>query len=269
MRLWVIGSAHATAYTGTLLMLDQMWYRDYPRSSFHWFNDWDEWKQMDKVAHFTNAYHLSRLSYHSFRWTGLTNHRAALWGSISGSVFLTTVEILDGFSAQWGASAGDLAANTLGSLLFFSQQTAWQQQKIVLKYSFSNSRLHPYRPELLGNNLLENIVKDYNGLTFWLSLNPDALGVTYLKLPPWLNLAIGFGATGMLGGTTNPVPDGTIPFMQRSRQFYLSPDIDYTRIPTQSTTLRHLFTALNFIKFPAPALEYHQHEGFSFHLVFF
>jgi hypothetical protein len=101
-RLWITGSAHVLLYTITLAGLDGMWYRDYPRSSFHFFDDLPEWKQMDKAAHAANAYQLSRLSYYTFRHAGLGNNKAAIWGSVSGAVFLTTVEIMDGFSCRMG-----------------------------------------------------------------------------------------------------------------------------------------------------------------------
>jgi hypothetical protein len=270
-RLWGVGSGHVLLYTGTLTVLDRMWYRDFPRSGFHFHNDLPDWLQMDKVAHAANAYQLSRLSYYTFRWSGLNNNYAAIWGSISGNIFLTTVEIMDGFSAEWGASLSDFAANTLGSLSFFAQQMAWQEQKIVWKYSFSQSGLQRYRPDLLGSNLPENILKDYNGLTFWLSFNISALTGGNNSIPPWLNVALGYGAMGMLGGRENPADHNEIllPQMARYRQFYLAPDIDFARIPTQNQTLKQILNTINFIKLPTPALEYNQEQGFSFHLLFF
>ena len=40
----------------------------------------------------------------------------------------------------------------------------------------------------------------------------------------------------------------------RKRQFYLAPDIDFTKIPTRSRFLKTAFSVLNAFKFPAPAL---------------
>lgn len=267
---WVAG-AHAVAYTGTMLLLDQMWYREHPRSSFHFHDDSRHWMQMDKLGHTTTAYHFSRFSYYSFRAAGLSNHSGALWGSISGSLFLTTIEILDGFSQQWGASWSDLAANTLGSLSFYLQQRCWQEQRILWKYSFRPSGLEQYRPDLLGSNLGENLIKDYNGQTYWLSLNLKALLTMDTPFPSWLNLAIGHGAHGMLGSLTNPTHHQGIPLpaIARSRSLYLAPDIDFARIPSQSPMLRGLLHTLNFIKFPAPALEYNTLYGWQLHWVFF
>lgn len=269
-RLWWVGSAHVAGYTGTLLVLNQMWYSDHPRSSFGFYNDLASWKQMDKTGHIMSAYHFSRLSHYTFRWAGLANNRAAMWGSISGNLFLTTIEILDGFSEEWGASWSDLAANTAGSLLFYSQQISWEEQKITLKYSYTSSGLPKYRPDLLGHNLGENLIKDYNGITAWASFNLHSLTHSDI-FPPWLNIAVGYSATGLLGSYDNPAEynGNPIPHFHRYRQLYLSPDIDFSRIPTRSHTLHQILTTLNFIKFPAPALEYNQQHGFVLHWVFF
>ena len=44
--------------------------------------------------------------------------------------------------------------------------------------------------------------------------------------------------------------------IRRYRQWYLSPDIDFTKIKTNKKGLRVLFFALTAFKFPAPSLEF-------------
>ena len=44
--------------------------------------------------------------------------------------------------------------------------------------------------------------------------------------------------------------------IQRYRQWYIAPDIDFTKIKTNSKFLHVLFGALNSFKFPTPALEF-------------
>jgi hypothetical protein len=114
----------------------------------------------------------------------------------------------------------------------------------------------------LGSNLQENLLKDYNGQTYWLSVNPAAFMNSAASFPKWLNIAIGYGAEGMIGGSVNPVltdVDGNNIYFDRYRQFYLSLDIDLTRIKTRSSFLKALFTTIGFIKIPAPALEFSRH----------
>ena len=125
--------------------------------------------------------------------------------------FLRLFEILDGFSAEWGASAGDLIANTAGTALFIGQQLGWNDQRFYLKWSYHPNRISrncPRNMELtnLGKNDLESILKDYNGQTYWLSGNIKSFLPKRSKFPGWLNVAVGYGGEGMLGATS-PTPD--------------------------------------------------------------
>ncbi len=267
---WLVGGK-TVALAGTMILLDQMWYSNYPRTSFHFFNDNKHWKQMDKLGHVASAYHFSAASAATFRWAGLSNRQSALYGSITGTLFLTTIEILDGFSKEWGFSWGDQAANFSGSGLFYLQQVAWKSQKVKVRYSYTSSGLPEYRPDLLGKNLAEHMLKDYNGMTFWLSANMNMFSQKREIFPPWLNMAIGYSANGMLGSVENPSEHNgqPLPEMQRYRQWFLAPDIDFSQIDTDSRFLTILFKAFDFVKFPAPALEYNRKYGWRVHLVYF
>ncbi len=270
-RLIFVGSSMATAYVASLILLDQAWYKDFPRSSFHFHDDNKDWLQIDKLGHSTTSYYLSNISFKAYKWAGLNNNQAAIWGGVSGWIFLSAIEIMDGFSSQWGASSGDIIANTAGVALFASQQILLQDQKIKLKFSFSDSGLSKYRPDLLGSNLAENILKDYNGQTYWLSFNLNSLTGNDSNIPQWLNLAVGYGAYGMLGSSSNPdyLNGRPLPYYDRTRHWYLSPDIDYSKINTDSEVLKSIFALFDFIKMPAPAIEYSKKHGFTFHFMFF
>jgi hypothetical protein len=258
-RLILVSGSQALLYTGTLVGLNELWYKNYPRSKFHTFNDNEEWLQMDKVGHFTTAYYISRFGYESYNWCGI-EHKKAIWlGGSLGFIYQGTIEMLDGFSSEWGFSWGDFAANTIGSLAFITQQLSWNDQRIVLKYSFRQSGYSYYRPNVLGSNLQENMLKDYNGQTYWLSANIYSFLNEESKFPKWLNIAIGYGANGMTGGNTNPVyiaANGNQIEFERYRQFYLSLDIDLSRIKTKSKLLTIILKSVGFIKIPAPALEF-------------
>lgn len=261
-RFAIVVSSEAALYGGSLVGLNELWYKDYPRSSFHFFNDNDEWLQMDKMGHMTTSYYIGRVGMGLMNWTGLERKKAIWYGGMLGSVYQSTIEILDGYSSEWGFSVGDFAANTAGSLLCVGQQLAWNDQRIVLKYSFQQSPYAKYRPNELGRNLQENLLKDYNGQTYWLSVNPSAFMSSPALFPRWLNIAFGYGATGMTGGKFNPPyidANGNQVYFERYRQFYLSLDVDLTRIRTRSRFLKSIFYAVGFIKVPAPALEIDRH----------
>src|SRR5690606_13125185 len=160
-----------------------------------------------------------------------------LWGSLLGVILLTPIEVLDGFSAEYGASWGDVVANVSGSAFVYTQYMLWNEARITPKYSFSQTNLAQRRPELLGNGLHEEIIKDYNGMTFWWSFDIFSLLGKNRKFPKWLNIAVGYGANGMISSNDNSSrARGYDPF----RQYYLAIDLDLTHIKTESKFIRAL-----------------------------
>ena len=261
--LFTEGALYAASMTGLYFL----WYADYPQSSFHFFNDNNEWMQMDKIGHATAAYYISRIGYASYRWSGVERKKAIWFGGLLGFAFMTNIEVFDGFSAEWGFSTGDFIANTAGCFLFIGQELGWREQRILLKYSFHQTIYPKYNPELLGDNLIQNMVKDYNGMTFWLSGNISSFLPKESKFPKWINVAFGYSAEGMTGGNTNNTQG--MPETTRYRQYYLSMDIDLTRIKTRSKVLKGIFSVVNFIKVPFPALEYNSLGQFKFYFLYF
>ena len=257
-RLTPVIVSGAALYAGSMTALYKTWYSNYPQSKFHFFNDNNEYLQMDKMGHFTTTYYISKLGYNTLRWSGLTENQSVLYGGGMGIMYLTVVEILDGFSAEWGFSPGDMTANTLGASLFVGEQLLWKEQRIQLKWSFHQTQYAKYRPDLLGKNLGEQWLKDYNGQTYWFSANIKSFLKRESKFPVWLNLAVGYGAEGMTGAAYNSLMYNgkIIPLYNRYRQFYLSGDIDISRIKTRSKTLHLILNALSFIKIPFPTLEF-------------
>lgn len=251
--------------TTALIGLDQLWYADYPRSKFKTLDDSGEWLQIDKFGHVFSSYQLGRLGANTLNWAGVSKKNQIIYGSTLGLGFLTVVEVMDGFSEEWGFSWTDMAANTLGSGLFVGQELLWQEQRIHLKYSFHQTRFAKQRPDKLGNGFAEEFLKDYNGQTYWLSANINS----FLKtdyLPNWLNLAFGYGADGMLTGEPN---DPLYINQNRTRQYYLSLDIDLTRIKTKSDFLKTIFDVLNVIKVPFPALELNSKGRLKMHYIYY
>ncbi len=247
------------------------WYEDYPHSSFHFVNDNNEWLQMDKMGHAIAAYNIGKTGYALLRWPDVDRKKSVWYGGTLGFAYLTVVEIMDGFSQEWGASAGDIAANALGSGLFIGQQLAWDEQRISLKWSYHETKYAQYRPEILGRNFPERMLKDYNGQTFWLSVNVRSFLPEQSRFPKWLNVALGYGADGMLGGTANPAEvDGTVlPSFDRERRYFLSLDLDLNRIETRSKTLKMLLNIVGVFKIPFPAIEYNSGNAWKLHGLYF
>ena len=258
-------------WAGSMIGFGTLWYNDYAQSSFHFFDDSKEWNQMDKAGHFVTSYYLNNIGTSLFTWSGVERRKSIWLGGTVGTLFLLTVEVFDGYSSNWGASWGDLAANTAGRLVSMTQNALWNEQRIVFKFSFHETSIAQYRPKVLGENLTEQILKDYNGQTYWMSVNIHSFLKEESKFPRWLNVALGYGADGMTGGETNPIlVDGNIiPQFQRQRQYYLSLDVDLTKIPTKSKVLKAVFQTFGFLKIPFPTLEYNDGLGMRYHLLYF
>jgi len=265
-RVKLVTAANITGYGGALAALSAIWYAKQPRSGFHFFNDDAEWLQVDKAGHMYSAYLESNASMEMWRWAGLGRKERIWIGGLSGVAYQSIIEILDGFSSEYGFSTGDFAANILGSATFISQELAWDEQRIKIKFSFHKKNyqgadLNARADDIYGKTAIERFIKDYNAQSYWISANIHSF-FPETKLPCWLNISAGYGAEGMFGARSNIASDktGNVTFDRRDitryRQWYLSPDVDFSKIRTHKKGVKILLFVLNSFKFPAPALEY-------------
>ena len=250
----------------TIVGLNQLWYADFERSKFKTINDNHEWLQMDKLGHVFTSYQLGKHGVQLLDWSGVSERHQLIYGSTLGFTFLTAVEVLDGYSAEWGFSWGDILANGAGTGLYVGQELLWKEQRIVLKYSFRQTEFAELRPDKLGKTYLEHILKDYNGQTYWLSANLSSFFKNN-HIPKWLNIAVGYGGEGMLSGTKD-IDNQVLTTNSRYRQYYLSFDLNLSAIKTKSKWLKSVFEVVNMIKVPFPALEFNK-KGVDFHLLLY
>ena len=234
---------------GSIYGLNKLWYSNENQSSFHLFNDSKNWMQMDKMGHAFTVYHLTRGLNEIYTWTGLSQKKS-LWTAAGISMgYLSAIEILDGFSETWGFSLSDMAFNTLGMGLYLFQEHYFQRQIFKPKFSFHQTRFAEQRPDVLGNNFVESLLKDYNGQTYWLSFSPFQLGVQ--QWPNWLMLSFGHSIRGRLKGDA-PIYEG----IESNRELLFSLDIDLSQISVKSKLLKSFLEALNTLKLPFPSILY-------------
>lgn len=286
-RLIALSTTVGVSYVATSVALYNTWYSEYPKTSFHLFDDLGEWNNMDKFGHVYTAYFQGIMGYKMARWTGLSDKKAILIGAVAGSLFQTTVEVMDGFSSKWGFSLSDMAANVIGTSAFVIQQKYWGTQRIQLKIS-SWPEGHPdqliYSSQgwttsiksradfLFGSSFLERFLKDYNAQTYWLSANISSF-LPQSKTPKWLNLSLGLSSENLYGGFENVWRINSSDFdanesFPREFQFLLGLDVDFTKIKTNKHFLKAILTALNMYRFPFPAIEFNTNGEVNFHLVF-
>jgi hypothetical protein len=273
-RLRTFGAAYSGTYLAGASALYMMWYKDYPTSSFHFFDDGIEWNQSDKYGHFFSAYFQSRVLTQAFRWTGMKPQKSAWLAAGTSFLTMSTIEIFDGFSQKWGASGWDLLANGLGAGFFLGQELTFKKQIIRLKYSFTfqsynDPVLQTRSSQLYGNGYLHRLIKDYNGTTLWFCASAGDI-FPKQKNYKWLGMAVGIGNGGMFGGEENAWVDSKGIYFQRYdferyRRFMISPDIDLEKIETSNKFLKSIFFLANHIKLPLPTLEINTKGEFLMH----
>lgn len=244
-------------YFGGMSYLQFIWYKDHERVPFHFYNDNSGYLQVDKFGHSFGSYFESYIGYHWLRKAGVPKKQSLLYGGTLGFLLQAPIEVFDGMYEGWGFSWGDIIANASGPALLIGQELLFDEQLFKYKLSMSQSEYAPMANGYLGNNLLESLFYDYNSLTFWMSTNMNRF-VLRDKLPDWLSMSAGYSANGMFGEFSNRryFRGIEIPETERYRQFLLSLDVDWTKIPTSSRFLKALFQAMVFIKLPFPAIEF-------------
>jgi hypothetical protein len=176
-RVILSSSIIGLGYVSSLIALHDVWYSEFPKSTFHFFNDGSNWMQMDKFGHGFSGYMLSQKAGDLYRWSGVKN-----------------------------------------------------------------------RPEVLGSNFPEQLLKDYNGQTYWFSFPIGGFAQSVKKMN-WLCLSLGYSVDQKLVGDQDAYLD-----FRAARQFLVSLDIDLTRLPIKNPTLKKVLAQLNMIKIPFSAL---------------
>lgn len=279
-RVITVTTGLAATYGLANIWFAKAWYAQFDKERFHFFNDASEWLQLDKAGHVTSAYYINRLSHDLYNWAGLKEH-SAMWAGVGvAQAYQLLIEIQDGFSAEWGFSWTDIAANVSGSLIYAAQHYAWGEQRFVIKESAwpynHPDEFQDRADDLYGETFGEQFLKDYNATTFWLTVSPGSFIKREHKFPDWIGISVGYGGRGMYGGFKNTWCDADVSKgdtcppedlntsaidVPRVREFYLSLDIDFTKIKTKSNALKAFLEIINIIKIPFPALEFYAGDG--------
>ncbi len=277
------------AYTGFSIGLYNSWYKNFDLEPFHLYNDWGEWRHMDKMGHIYSGYFQSLLCHDGARWAGLSKNKSIWIGMAFSTLFQTTIEVMDGFSPKWGFSLPDIGANVLGTSFFAAQQHFWDEQRISIKISsipksyphqaihsvegLSSTTLNSRVDQLYGTNFFERYLKDYNAQTYWASVRLHSFLPEGNRWPKWLNLAIGYGAENMYGGYQNSWTQNSHSFIldpkeyPRYSQVFLGFDVDLPQLNPRSPFLKTMCSVFNIFKVPSPALEINTQGQIKFHFL--
>lgn len=255
-RALVIGIGLPVIHATSIVLFNELWYKNQPRESFHFFNDGKEWNQVDKVGHFHSAFFLSESASGVFKWAGFSSRRSDLYGLGTSFLLMTTIEVLDGYSSSFGASGWDILANIGGMGFYLGQKSLWNEIRIHPKFSFRPTSYSNLRPGVLGSNSMEELFKDYNGQTYWLSFDIDKLlSIEKPGILKWINLAAGYGANNMVFARSS---ENLLAGYNDYRQFYLALDFDLSHVRSKSGFVNSLLFFINMIHLPAPGLEFNK-----------
>jgi len=252
-----------TVWAGSMTALWQLWYANSETGKIHSFDDSKNWLQMDKAGHFYTAYQINRLTTDLYDWSGISEKNAVWIGTGISLGYQTTLEVFDGFSNEWGFSWSDMTANTIGTFSYTAQQLIWKEQRIIPKFSYHPTEFNSIRPNILGETELQSILKDYNGQTYWLSFSIGSF-FPKSKIPEWACLSLGYSVNNKLvGDQSNYLDVATGNYYQEERQFLLSLDIDFSKLPIKKPWLKSIVNQFNYLKIPFPAIMFKNGKVFG------
>lgn len=231
------------------------WY-DRTSDKFQFRDDWyDHSLNVDKLGHFWTTSVLYKTVYKLALWSNFSETQS-MWIS-TGLAWLQMlpIEIKDGYFVTYGFALTDLAANTLGAVYPTLQKIYPALEPFNLKMSmhltphYSNDKYYQIR----------NPVDDYEGRTFWLSIDVNTLipKAADPYWPDWLNIAVGYGGSDMFTERGNWNIDKNRKGLG-NQEWYLAFDYDLLKIfnPDENTFFYQLLDFLNMIHLPSPTIRF-------------
>lgn len=252
LRLSSMIGVMATANTVAYLYQRKVWYTQ-ETTVFHsleFINDWNKYQQMDKFGHFEDAYFTSDLAGKIYRWSGFSGNTSVWLGALSGWFWMLEIEVSDAFMAEWGFSWGDMLANTLGSAFYVLQQHNYDALGgIHPKFSWHTSEAWK---ENRYNKDPQAFFEDYEGMTFWLTVNPHHYFPESWKknYPQWLaplGIAFGIGAKEI---ARHP--------WSGYKEYFIGLDVDLRKLPIWDdwNFFKFIKSEVNFLRLPLPTIRF-------------
>ena len=63
--------SEVAVFSLALVGFNELWYKNYPKSNFHFVNDNSSWLQMDKLGHAATSYYGGVNGIKLYKWTGI------------------------------------------------------------------------------------------------------------------------------------------------------------------------------------------------------
>lgn len=253
----------AGTYTGIFVLqhigqMSTIWKN---RGPFHIVEDGKYAMYIDKAGHFYGTFLSSYVLSQTLIECGLSYDWASAVGGLLGLGYTTYVEVLDGFSRDWGFCPSDFYADVAGALFF------WGYSHLPLLQNFTPKFM--YFPPRWFNSYSRKpssmFIDDYSAHTFWISVNvynllPKTVQSYY---PKWLDISVGFAVRNLcdpLNPANNCNPSVSEPvyhYVWGNRKIIIALDYDLVKLlPDGSPFWNWLKQSLNYFKLPSPAIEF-------------
>jgi len=237
----------ATAYAAAYGFVFAKGWWDEEEEGFHFENDFDYAKNIDKLGHFSAGVLISEIFYEGYRWSGLSEFKSYLFSGLTAMSTHIAIDVKDGFAPEWGFSIFDVLGGTLGGFLPMAERYVPVFKYIDLKWSYwINSKVY------YENTDTGVFTDDYPNHTYWCSFKIDRMlpEVARKYYPDWLAIAAGLSVDDVIFHKgMGKHPKGG------SYEIYIALDYDLEALRPQSRWARTLVKYLNYIKFPAPTLQ--------------
>jgi VanZ family protein len=239
-RIVLLSAITVGTVTAVHLYQARAWWEG-PRAPFRFENDWVYALNIDKLGHAYGAYALSHLFTYSMDWSGFSHSTSIYYGSVLGLAYQLYVEVEDGFHQEYGFSPGDAFSDVIGAAIPLAQERFPVLKNFALKWSYYPST--EYVDALRGGSG-RVFIDDYQGQTYYITMDPHFLMGDHPPwwIPPWLGVGFGLAARDLQNTEA------------RRRLHIFSLDYNFTRIETESSLLRSVFTVLDHFHLPAPGL---------------
>lgn len=216
---------------------------------------------IDKGGHFYGTYMSSYFITELLMTSGFSWDMATILGSTLGLCYTGYVEILDGYSLDFGFSPSDFYADVIGAGFHIAQHYVPFLQNFTPKFGY-------VKPSWLGElnrKPSDTFIDDYSSQTFWMSLNVHNMLPSDIKKywPDWLELSFGYAVYSLCDPTNykgyNCDPNRSFPISNYgwgNRKFLIALDYNVPKlIPDTWNFPNWIRQGLNHVRLPSPVLE--------------
>jgi len=191
----------------------------------------------DYLLHVAASYQASQVAALAWEWACAPPMTAAWLGAATAFAMGLPKKIVDGFHAT-GFEAAKNLANAVGALVPVAHRRWPATWTVTLKVWYWPSA--EYRHRAPGAE--PNLMSDYAGQRYYLSINPARGGVGPLWWPRWLGVAVG-----------HSTPAWITEFPAR-HEWYAALDLELRGLPVRASWWPRLAAVLDQVHFPLPGV---------------